>query len=470
MATALPSEQQDPPMAEGLTASAPPDRPALAERIARPFQRFLDLEIGSALVLLAMTLLALVWANSPFGESYDHLLHEKVGIAFGDHAFKLSIHHWINDGLMAIFFFLVGMEIKREMVMGHLSTRAQAMLPVMAALGGMVLPAGIYLAFHAGSDASHGWGIPMATDIAFAVAAMSVLGSRVPTSLKVFLLALAIADDLGAILVIAIFYTSDLHLAALGYAGVMLGLIFAVRLAGLRAFPVYWILGALVWYFTHESGVHATIAGVALGLMTPAYPDPRHHRTLLDRARESFDHLRELAVGHEEDHGGHKRAHVAHDLSRAAHDALSPLDILVNRLERFVLFVIMPVFALANAGVVLETETLGDPQATGVAIAVALGLLIGKPIGITFFSWLSVRTGLAAMPAGVNWLALLATGMLAGIGFTVALFISALAFSEPVFTAGSKIGILCGSTVACVVGLMALARALPREEVAPTNA
>jgi NhaA family Na+:H+ antiporter len=449
--------------------SSPRPPQPLAERIARPFVQFMELEIGSALVLLAMTVLALAWANSPFAHTYEHLLHEKVGFVFGEHALKLSVHHWINDGLMAIFFFLVGMEIKREMVMGDLSTRARAMLPVMAALGGMVVPAGIYAAFHAGGPASHGWGIPMATDIAFAVAAMSVLGSRVPSPLKVFLLALAIADDLGAVLVIAVFYTESIHLGALGMAGLTLALVVAMNYAGVRAFLAYWIVGAVVWFFTHESGVHATIAGVALGLITPAWPDPHRKHNLIDRARESLEHLREYVTRDRDDHGGHRRHHAVVQLQDATRASLSPLDYLTNRLERAVLFVVMPLFALANAGVHLEASTLADPLAMRVAVAVALGLLVGKPVGITLFAWLSVRIGLATMPKGVNLLALFATGMLAGIGFTVALFISALAFKDPVVTAGSKVGILVGSTVACVVGLAALNRALPKQAPAATG-
>jgi len=434
----------------------------LAQRIARPFVQFMEIEISSALVLLAMTVLALVWANSPWAHGYEHLLHEKIAVSFGGHALSLSVHHWINDGLMAIFFFLVGMEIKREMVMGDLSTRARAMLPVMAALGGMLFPAGIYTLFHYGGPASHGWGIPMATDIAFAVAAMSVLGSRVPSPLKVFLLALAIADDLGAVLVIAVFYTESIHLGALAAAGGALLVVLAMNYTGVRAFLPYWIVGAFAWFFTHESGVHATIAGVALGLMTPAWPDPRRQSSLVNRSRDALEQLREWVSRHHEDHGGHQRHHAVVELQNATRDSMSPLDYLAHRLERPVLFVIMPLFALANAGVALDASTLDDPLAMRVAIAVALGLLIGKPIGITLFAWVSVRIGLADMPRGVNLLAIFATGMLAGIGFTVALFVSALAFREPVVTAGSKIGILVGSTVACIIGLAALSRALPK--------
>jgi NhaA family Na+:H+ antiporter len=458
-------EAEDIPGMNEASGSATSMPPRLAERIARPFIQFMELEIGSAVLLLAMTALALLWANSPFAHSYEHLLHEPVAIAFGSHALSLSVHHWINDGLMAIFFFLVGMEIKREMVMGDLSTRSRAMLPVMAALGGMIFPAGIYAAFHWGGPAIRGWGIPMATDIAFAVAAMSVLGSRVPSSLKVFLLALAIADDLGAVTVIAVFYTETIHLGALGWAVGLLLLVAGMAKAGVRAFLPYWVVGAVVWFFTHESGIHATIAGVALGLMTPAWPDRERQSNLADRARDALDHLREWVHRHEEDRGGHERHHAVRTLQDATRDSLSPLDYLTNRLERPVLFLIMPLFALANAGVALKTDTLSNPLAREVALAVVLGLVIGKPIGITLFSWLSVKTGLAEMPRGVNLLALFATGMLAGIGFTVALFIAALSFATPTLVDGAKLGILVGSVLAAVVGLAALARALPPEPI-----
>jgi NhaA family Na+:H+ antiporter len=448
---------------------APNASPRLAQRLAQPFLRFMELETSSALLLLAMTLLALVWANSPFYESYEEVWHHtELGLSLGGASLSLSLGHWVNDGLMAIFFFLVGMEIKRELVVGQLSTRAKAMLPVMGALGGMVAPALIYTAFHAGGPASHGWGIPMATDIAFAVAAMSVLGKRVPAGLKVFLLALAIADDLGAVLVIAIFYASDLHLLSLGFAALGLALVYGLNLAGVRTYAVYWAVGALVWFFTHDSGVHATVAGVALGFLTPLAVPADHEPSLVERGRQSLERLGDvLHLSHEEDQGGHHRHQIYRELEGVGRLSLSPLDYLTNQLERLVLFVIMPVFALANAGVHLEASTLSEPMAERVAYAVALGLVIGKPIGITVFSYVSVRIGLAALPSGVNWTGLIATGFLAGIGFTVALFVAALAFEEPVFTAGSKVGILAGSTLATFLGLFLLSRAFPREGTEP---
>jgi NhaA family Na+:H+ antiporter len=386
----------------------------------------------------------------------------KVTLSVGDWKFAMSLGHLVNDGLMAIFFFVVGLEIKRELVHGELSTRQRAMLPVAGALGGMIVPAGIYAAFHYGGDAIRGWGVPMATDIAFAVAAMSLLGSRVPQGLKVFLLALAIADDLGAVAVIAIFYTADLSLAYFGASLATLAFVYGMNRAGVRSFTPYWIVGGVAWYFMVQSGVHATIAGVFLGFLTPTSPHDPHEERLLDRGRGWINHLMEGVRGDGDSHGS-KRHTAARQLQRLGRDAVSPLDYLVNELDRWVAFLIMPVFALSNAGVHLDASTLSDPGTQKVGIAVALGLLIGKPIGITIVSWLAVRSGLAALPRGVGWGAVAATGVLAGIGFTVALFITSLAFVDPAHTAGSKVGILSGSAIATVLGVLILHLTLPRQ-------
>ena len=454
-------------MSSSLTP--PGVRPRLAQRVATPFLRFADLEVAGAVLLLLMTALALGWANSPWSASYESFWATKFGFTYGsDFELKLSLGHWVNDGLMAIFFLVVGMEIKRELVLGELSTLRRALLPVLAALGGMVVPAGIYASFHLGEPTIRGWGVPMATDIAFAVAALSLLGSRVPHGLRVFLLALAIADDLGAVSVIAIFYTDEIHLDSLGMAGLGLAIVWACNLAGVRSFLVYAVLGAFVWYETHHSGVHATIAGVLLGFLAPTTRDLVEKESLIAYGRDALERLRSVLISdrdeEELDHGGHARHKVLLTLQSVGREALSPLDYLMISLEKWVAFFIMPVFALANAGVVIETATLADPVSQRVGIAVALGLLLGKPIGVAFFSWVSVRTGLAVLPRGVNWQAVLATGVLAGIGFTVALFVTALAFDEPSAVAGSKIGILVGSALAAVIGVWILARALPETD------
>ncbi len=441
----------------------------LAARLQRPFLRFFEIEASSAILLFAMTVLALVWANSPYYHSYEELWHHlKLKVAVGDvWELKLSLGHFVNDALMAIFFFVVGLEIKRELVHGELSSRQKAMLPVMGALGGMVVPAGIYAYFHLGGEAIRGWGIPMATDIAFAVAAMSLLGSRVPAGLKVFLLALAIADDLGAVAVIAIFYTAELSLTYLGLAAGALAFVYGMNRAGVVGFPAYWIAGGVVWYFTLESGVHATVAGVFLGFLTPTTPRDPSRESLLDRGRRTVDHLVDMVTG-DDDHHGHHRHRAVRELRRVSLDTLSPLDYLVNDLDRWVAFLIMPVFALSNAGVHLDASTLADPTTQKVGLAVALGLLVGKPLGITIFAFAAVKSGLAVLPRGVNWTAVAATGLLAGIGFTVALFVTNLAFTaeQASLTAGAKVGILSASALATILGLLMLHLSLGRAEAA----
>lgn len=429
--------------------------------VADPLLRFAQLENAGAILLLLMTVLALVWANSPWGDSYHHLWHTPVSFGFGDAVLSLPLEAWVNDGLMAIFFFTVGLEIKREMVLGELSKLSRAMLPVMGALGGMIVPAAIYASLHAGGAAASGWGVPMATDIAFAVAALAVLGKRVPPPLKVFLLALAIADDLGAVTVIAVFYTEHIHMSALFTSFGLLALVFAMNWLGVRAFPAYWFVGAFVWFFMHESGVHATIAGVLLGMLTPATSRVDPGQSFGDRFDGIVDRLKEMVnLSDEEDYGGHKKAHLVDDVVSTYVNAQSPLDYLLHQLERFVAIVIMPIFALANAGVVFDAEVFGNGLSMQVALAVGLGLFIGKPIGITLFSWLSVRLGFATLPTGVNWSALAGTGLLAGIGFTMALFVTNLAFKDPILISGSKIGIFAGSLLSAVIGILILQRAL----------
>jgi NhaA family Na+:H+ antiporter len=393
-------------------------RPRAAQRLSEAFSRFFALEASSTILLLIATVAALVLANSPLRDAYEHFLHLPLSLRVGSFVFELSLGHFVNDALMAVFFFVVGMEIKRELVLGELSSPRRAALPVFGALGGMIAPAGIYATLHWGGPAIHGWGIPMATDIAFAVAALGIFGARVPSGLKIFLLALAIADDIGAVAVIAMFYTADL--APLGLVVAFGGLAICVLLArlGVRSYSPYLLVGGVVWYATLQSGVHATIGGVLLGLLTPARP----------------------AEGQEH----------------------APVDDLVHRLHPWVAYAIMPIFALCNAGVALDAASLGDPEAQRVALGVALGLLIGKPVGITLFAWLAVRLGVAELPRGVGWFQIVGAGLLAGIGFTVALFIAALAFSEPQLVSGAKVGILAASLLATLGGAALLAKALPR--------
>jgi NhaA family Na+:H+ antiporter len=420
-------------------------------------------------LLLAATAVALALANSPWRGAYARFWQERIALQLGRFELALSLEHATNDGLMAIFFFVVGMEIKRELVLGELASLRRAMLPVFGALGGMLAPASIYLLLHAGGPAAAGWGIPMATDIAFAVAALALLGRRVPPGLKVFLLALAIVDDLGAVSVIALFYSSGVRASALLGAGAGLGLVYALRAAGVRAYAPYWLAGGAVWLAMLGSGIHATVAGVLLGLLTPA-TGPPERATLLARVRRRAEEALER-IGSDRPEAEH--AALLREVQQLSREAQSPLELLTSRLHPWVAFLVMPVFALANAGVALEPATLADPLARDVALAVAAGLLVGKPAGISLAALLAVRLGLAALPAGVGPGALLGTGLLGGIGFTMALFITVLAFGDPTLAASAKVGVLAASAVAAGAGVLVLASVLPRpaeEHAGPAEA
>ena len=416
------------------------------DRLIAPFERFLHIEAASGVVLLLSAALALVLANSPVSEEFLALWKTPVGFAVGSFRMSHSLQHWINDGLMAIFFFVIGLEVKRELVVGELKDKRRAVLPIAAALGGMIVPAGVYLFFQLGEPGQSGWGITMATDIAFVVGCLALLGNRVPRSFRVFLLSLAIADDIGAILVIAIGYTDHIDVGWLVTGAVLIGVLLAMQRAGGRAIPVYVVLGAGVWFAAHESGVHATVAGVILGLLTPARPylSQNVFARMLRRADE--------IVRGEFDAPPHRATEVR-SLQRAARESISPLEYLEGLLHPWVSFVIMPLFALANAGVPISLAGFGDP----VALAVDAGLVIGKPVGIVLFSAAAVRLGLATLPEGVNWTMMIGGGFLAGIGFTMALFIAGLALDGETLDS-AKVGILGASAVAALLGMAILAR------------
>ncbi|WP_295042328.1 Na+/H+ antiporter NhaA [uncultured Paracoccus sp.] len=380
----------------------------MAGRIQNTIRKFLDSGSSGGLLLLAAAVLALITANSPLSDAYFSALHAHVG--------PLSVAHWINDALMALFFLMVGLEIKREMVDGHLSSWPRRILPGVAAASGMAVPALIYLSFTAGSGATHGWAIPSATDIAFALGVISLLGSRVPTSLKVFLAALAILDDLGAVVVIGLFYTSGLSVMDLGIAGLVLAALIGLNRAGVMRLWPYLVLGAMLWFFVWRSGIHATIAGVLLALTIP-----------LKRTPASPE-----ATGSE-----------------------SPLHRLEHALIAPVAFLIIPVFGFANAGV--SFAGLGmDALFAPVTMGVAMGLALGKVIGIFGAVAILVRLDWADLPAGASWLQMFGTALLCGIGFTMSLFISALAFAEPLLQDQAKIGILMGSLVSGIAGYTVL--------------
>ena len=420
-------------------------------KIIEPVQRFLHVEAASGVLLLICTAIALTLANSAASGWYVSLWKTEVGFAFGNFSMMYSLQHWINDGLMAIFFFVVGLEVKREMVIGELRDPKRAALPVAAAIGGMVVPALVYLALQGGTEAARGWGIPMATDIAFVVGCMAVLGPRVPRILRVMLLSLAIVDDIGAILVIAVGYTESLNMTALLLAFAGLGVVWVLGRLGVRSFGIYVIMGVLVWFGFHESGVHATIAGVLMGLLTPArsYLGENTISQMLQRADETL-------------HGGawvnmHHRSDAVRGFTDSVREIISPLEYLEGTLHPWTGFVIMPIFALANAGVPFIIADFGDP----VAIAVMAGLVVGKPAGILLMSFLAVKLITKSLPEGLSWSAMVGGGFLSGIGFTMALFISGLALNGPALKA-AKVGVLGASLLAAIVGMAVLIQVLPK--------
>ena len=427
------------------------------EKIVRPFQDFADKQSSGGILLIAATVAALLWANSPWGESYAALWQTKLTVGVGDFSLSKDLTHWINDGLMAIFFLVVGLEIKREVLVGELSFVRGAALPVAAAVGGATVPALIYLAFNLGREGVAGWGIPMATDIAFALGVLALLGERVPVALKVFLTALAIVDDIVAVLVIALFYTSEISWGALGVGAVFFAALVVANLIGVENTLVYALLGIGLWLSFLLSGMHATIAGVLLALTVPAssFIDTdeflKRGRYVLDRFEHAGDRGTDVLRNEE-------RQAALHALDRATRKLEPPLHELEHTLNPWVVFAIMPLFALANAGLPLGGKAFGE-LADPVALGILFGLVFGKQIGVTLFSWLAVRSGLAELPEGIGWRHVYGVGWLAGIGFTMSLFISDLAFSDGALVDTAKLGILVASLISGVVGWTRLRRA-----------
>ena len=406
-------------------------------------QRFLRTEVGGGVVLLVAAVVALVWANSPWRAGYESLWATEVQFRVGGLHFEEDLRHFVNDALMAVFFFVVGLEIKRELVAGELRHWQTAALPAIAALGGMVLPAVLYAVINRGGPGARGWGIPMATDIAFAIGVLALLGRRIPSSLKLFLLTLAIVDDLGAIVVIAVFYSSDLSLSSLGMALGGVGAIVALRAARVTWMPAFVFLGIAVWFLTFESGVHATIAGAALGLLVPARP-------LAPTAV-----ARQWAV----DLSDEPEPADLRTMTRLANRSVSLAERLQHDLHPATSFFIVPVFALANAGVTFQRDALDQRGAGAVAAGIAIGLVVGKTLGVSGASWLAVRAGLGALPRGATWRQLVGAAAVAGIGFTVSLFITDLAFGSSELEEISKVAIIAASAVAAIVGVAILATA-----------
>ncbi|MFZ5431411.1 MAG: Na+/H+ antiporter NhaA [Bacteroidota bacterium] len=408
------------------------------------------------ILLILFTIIALVWANSEWKDSYHHLWEIPIGIEVGSFFFEMHLLHWINDGLMAVFFYMVGLEIKREIKAGELSSFKKATLPALGAIGGMLLPAVIYTAINSGfgtPEAARGWGVPMATDIAFSLGIISLLGKRVPLALKVFLVALAIVDDLGAILVIAIFYTSELNFQYL-FAGLsLLAFLWILDLLKFRKIPIIHVIGIIVWYCFYQSGVHATIAGVLLAFLTPIKRelDIRvFHKKILEME------IDEEAV--KADTLTHHHLEYFRALRRQLKRVQSPVQRLEHDLHNTVNYLIMPIFALANAGV---TFNGGSGAVSTVTVAIALGLFLGKAFGITFMSWAGVKIGLAELPPGIRWKNIFAVAVLGGLGFTMAIFVANLAFGIPVLLDQAKVGIFLGSIVSGLVGYFMLKSMFP---------
>lgn len=418
--------------------------------LIRAFQQFVKLEASGGILLLVCAVFALIWANSPFQASYDGLWHTLITVDLGVIEISNSLLHWINDGLMAVFFFVVGLEIKREVLTGELASPKKAALPMAAALGGMIVPALIYFSLNVGGAGASGWGIPMATDIAFALGVVTLLGPRVPLALKVFLTALAIIDDLGAVLVIAFFYTAELSWNALGLAALLLVVLVVVNRSGVRKTLVYVLLGIVLWLAFLKSGIHATIAGVLLAMTIPSRkkidaPSFAHYgRKLIKLFADDIEEGRSDLT--------QKQREAVHTLEEISEGIQSPLQRLEHALHPWVAFFIMPVFALANAGVALNSDMLSVAFTSSVTWGVLLGLLFGKQVGVFLFAWLAVRSGMAVLPSRVTWRKLYGVAWLTGIGFTMSLFIGSLAFDDPATLDSAKIGIISASILAGVGG------------------
>lgn len=425
------------------------------DQILKPVNKFIHQEFTGGIILFINVLVAIVWVNSPWEESYHHLWESKLSVGFHQFVFNRPLHVWINDGLMALFFFVIGLELKREFISGELSTIRKASLPMMAALGGMLVPAVIYLLLNKNSESENGWGIPMATDIAFALSLLSMAGRHIPVSVKVFLSALAVADDLGAVLVIAFFYTTHISYTPLILAGVLLAFLTIGNILGIRSTLFYLVIGIAVWAGFIFSGVHATIAGVLVAFTVPA-------RTKIDE-KEYVSKIRSYTIDFENEipQNGSLTSTEQHQtiekIKKLSTDAETPLQKVEYSLHPWVAFVIMPLFALANAGIVIKTNFFSS-LLNPVSLGVTAGLLAGKFIDVLSFTYLMVRLKFSELPHLATWNHMIGVAMLAGVGFTMSLFITGLAFSDPEMVNQAKYGILLASVVAGVAGIIFLKR------------
>ena len=418
------------------------------DRLARPFQIFAAHKLSGAVLLLAATVVAVAWANSPWAGFYHHWLQAKLAFSIGPFDLNKSVSHWIDDGLMGIFFFVVGLEIKRELLAGELTDPRKAALPVLAAVGGMVVPALVYFAFNGSGPFARGWGIPMATDIAFALGILAVF--PVPLSLKIFLTALAIVDDIGAIVVVAIFYTDAIAAGSLLIGALLLGMSVAANAIGVRNPIIYFLIGCAIWVAFYQSGVHATLAGVLMALTIPARTviNPQQ---LHDRTRALLKQLRDTGLPAERRLLTNRQHHIVLSMERLTEHATAPLQQLEHALMPFVTFAILPLFALTNAGVSLDGEALyllAEPLSLGII----LGLVVGKPLGIWLFAWAGLKLGIAELPKGIKLFHVGSVGCLAGVGFTMSLFIATLAFDEVALVETAKTAVLAGSLLSTLIG------------------
>lgn len=421
-------------------------------RVLTPFEEFIHRQTTSGLLLMGSAIIALILANGAFAEAYRHLIHTPISLNVGSWVMNMSMHHWVNDGLMALFFFVVGLELKREIMVGELSDLRQAALPIIAAVGGMVVPALIYLAFNHDSQAALGWGVPMATDIAFAVGVLVLLASRVPKALITFLVALAIADDLGAVLVIALFYTQELALNWLMVSAALVIILMSFNYAGIRKAMPYFIIAVLLWYALLQSGVHATLAGVIGAFSVPARSkyDPNLFADLINEQIDRF-----IANRRQDDSlmMNEKLYAIVQNLEVSVQGVQTPLQRLEHIWHLPVAFIVIPIFAIFNAGIPLQLGTLSETFAHPVTLGVTLGLVFGKFIGITGACWIALRLGIGQLPSGTRFSQIAAVSVLAGIGFTMSIFIAELGFAnQPEYLLMAKTGVLTASLVAGLVG------------------
>ena len=431
-------------------------------QIATPFGEFIHNASASGLVLMACTIAALLLANGFLADHYNHILHMEIAISIGEWELEHTLHHWINDALMALFFMLVGLEIKREFIIGELSQPSAAMMPIIAAFGGMVVPALLYYAFNPTGDGVHGWGVPMATDIAFAVGVMVLLGTRIPKSVLTFLLALAIVDDLGAVIVIALFYTDNLQIGWLIAAGLVFATLGAFNLMGIRKPLPYFIVGMVLWLALLQSGVHATLAGVLTALTIPVKPK-FDTGLFVEHMQEVLTSLRQSYEGTVSKQGkdtyfivqNHNSRALLQTMENGIHEVESPLQRLEHSLHIPVAFMIVPLFALANAGIPINVDELGRTLGHPVTLGVMAGLIFGKLIGVAGITWLAIKLGFGTLPTGMTHRHLVGVGLVAGIGFTMSIFIAELAFTvqaEELLMA--KTGVMFASLIAGVAGYL----------------